>query len=127
MMSREFDDDFYRVFATSCGTRMGRLGQMIMQYREGGGSADDLLGTMRMTLHNITGEAKLLGMPAVSRVVVMLSHKVQDIPEGQLDTAHAKRLGISCQMLAKVAEALESDHDAQTELSALEELLKESW
>lgn len=127
MMAREFDANFYQMFANNCGTRMGRLVEMIGQYREGSASAHDLLGTVRMTLHNVTGEAKLLGLPQLSRLLVMLTNKLKDIPDGKFGVAHANRLGTSCDLLAKAAQALENEAKGDTELQALEKVLKDPW
>ena len=71
-----FDQSFYDYFAEHTQTRLTDAVTNICRYREGMLDYGTLVDQLRHLFHNVAGEARMLDLPDVGRLILRLGHRL---------------------------------------------------
>lgn len=125
-----FDQSFYDYFAEHTHKRLTDAVNNIQRYRTGALDYPALVQQLRLLLHNLTGEARMLGLPDIGRLTMRLSHRLGRLgtpvnaPLGPVALQH---LTHCCELLAALVRAETTLHDRSVVLprqAFMQELLK---
>ena len=109
-----FDQSFYDYFAQHSQTRLQQALSNLEQYRRGQMEYLPLVDYLRHLFHNVAGEARMLDLPDVGRLVLRLGHRLgrmNSTPTTAMGPEATQHMINCCELLMALVHAAVLQHD----------------